>query len=48
MKREDLEKLAKPISTSFESFLNAFVSGTLDTEPIYPPFDFGKDANGTA
>jgi hypothetical protein len=41
MKREDLAKLAKPIATSFERFLNAFVSETLDIEPLYPPFDFG-------
>ena len=47
MKREDLEKLAKPVSTSFESFLNAFVSETLDTEPLYPPIDFGTGEDMT-
>jgi hypothetical protein len=41
MIREDLAKLAKPVAASFESFLNAFVSQTLDTEPLYPPFNFG-------
>jgi hypothetical protein len=39
---EDLAKLVKPIATSFGDFLQAFVSETLDTEPLYPPFDSGK------
>lgn len=36
MKREDLAKLAKPIAASFEEFLKAFVSETLDIKPLYP------------
>jgi hypothetical protein len=36
MKREDLAKLAKPIAASFEEFLRAFASGTLDIDPLYP------------
>ncbi len=36
MKREDLAKLAKPIAVSFEEFLKAFVSETLDIKPLYP------------
>jgi hypothetical protein len=36
MKREELEKLAKPIAPSFEDFLKSFVSETVDIEPIYP------------
>lgn len=36
MKREDLAKLAKPIAASFDEFLKAFVSETLDTRPLYP------------
>ncbi len=42
IRREDLAKLAKPIAASFEGFLEAFVSETLDIEPLYPPFDFGN------
>lgn len=42
MKREDLAKLAKPIAASFEDFLKKFVSETVDTEPLYPPLDFGN------
>jgi hypothetical protein len=41
MKLEDLAKLAKPIATSFENFLKAFVSETLNIKPLYPPSDFG-------
>jgi hypothetical protein len=36
MKREDLAKFAKPIAASFDEFLKAFVSETLDTTPLYP------------
>jgi hypothetical protein len=39
MKREELAKLAKPMAASFEDFLKAFASETVDTEPLYPPFD---------
>ena len=39
IKREDLAKLAKPIAVSFESFLNAFASETLDIKPLYPPLN---------
>jgi len=39
MKREDLAELAKPIAASFEDFLKAFASETVDIEPLYPPFD---------
>jgi len=42
MKREDLEKLAKPIAESFEKFLEGFVASALDRDPIYQPLDFGK------
>lgn len=42
MERDDLAELAKPIAPSFENFLQAFVSETLDIEPLYPPFDSGK------
>ena len=42
MKREDLAKLAKPIAHSFEAFLEAFVSGSLDIDPLYPPFESGN------
>jgi SMI1 / KNR4 family (SUKH-1) len=45
MKREELEKLAKPIAESFEKFLESFAASTLDRDPVYPPFDFGKGAN---
>jgi hypothetical protein len=45
MKREDLAKLAKPVATSFGDFLQGFVSGTLDIEPLYPPFDSGNERN---
>jgi hypothetical protein len=48
MAREDLSKLAKPIAESLDKFLEGFVAGTLDRKPLYRPFDFGKDANGTA
>jgi hypothetical protein len=48
MAREDLSKLAKPIAESLDKFLEGFVAGTLDRKPLYPPFDFGKDTNGTA
>jgi len=41
MKREELSKLAKPVAESFEDFLHKFAAATVDTEPIYPPFDFG-------
>jgi hypothetical protein len=41
MNREDLEKLAKTVSESFGDFLKLFASGSLDTKPLYPPFDFG-------
>jgi hypothetical protein len=41
-KREDLRKLAKPIAASFEDFLKAFVSDTLDIERLYRPFNFGN------
>jgi len=34
MNREDLVKLAKPIAASFDDFLKAFVSETLDIEPL--------------
>jgi hypothetical protein len=37
MKREDPAKLAKPIAHS-----EAFVSGSLDIEPLYPPFESGN------
>jgi hypothetical protein len=43
--REDLSKLAKPIADNFAEFLEGFIAGTLDREPIYPPFDFGKGSN---
>ena len=42
MKREDLAELAKPMAHSFEVFLEAFVSGSLDLEPLYPPFESGN------
>lgn len=45
IKREDLAGLAKPIAVSFESFLNAFASETLDIKPLYPPLNLGTDAN---
>ena len=48
MVREDLAKLTKPIADNFAQFLEGFVTGTLDREPIYPRFDFGKGSNGTA
>ena len=41
MNREDLSPLAKPVAASFEDFLQRFVAATVDTKPIYPPFDFG-------
>jgi hypothetical protein len=48
MVREDLAKLTKPIADNFEEFLEGFLAGTLDREPIYRPFDFGKGSHGTA
>ena len=39
MKRQDLEKLAKPVAVNFEDFLQKFVAGTLDLKPLYPPMD---------
>ena len=42
IKREDLARFAKPIAASFEGFLKAFVSETLDIEPLYSPFDSGN------
>jgi hypothetical protein len=42
MNRDDLAKLAKPIADSFDAFLEAFVSETLDIKPLYPPFEFGN------
>ncbi|GAC1641332.1 MAG: hypothetical protein NVS9B14_22960 [Candidatus Acidiferrum sp.] len=48
MKREDLEKLAKPVAASFTAFLESFALESLDTKPLYPPFNFGngeRDAN---
>lgn len=41
MPRDELSKLAKQVAVSFEDFLQRFVAATLDTEPLYPPFDFG-------
>jgi hypothetical protein len=38
MKREELEKLAKPIAESFGKFLERFAASTLDRDPVYPPF----------
>lgn len=48
MAPEDLSKLAKPIAESLDKFLEGFVAGALDRKPLYPPFDLGKDINGTA
>jgi SMI1 / KNR4 family (SUKH-1) len=45
MKREDLEKLAKPIAPSFDEFLTAFVSETLDITPLYPSDISGHSEN---
>lgn len=42
MEREDLAKLAKPVATSFGDFLQGFASETLDTKPLYPPFQSGN------
>ena len=47
MKREDLTKLAKPIAPLFHEFLQAFVSETLDTKPLYRPFNFGNAGEQT-
>jgi len=47
MKREDLAKLAKPIAASFEGFLKAFVSESLDIKPLYPPLNFGSTGDMT-
>jgi hypothetical protein len=38
MKREDPAKLANPIARSFEAFLEAFVSGSLDIDPLLSAF----------
>jgi hypothetical protein len=48
MAPEDLSKLAKPIAESLDKFLEGFVVGALDKEPVYPPFEFEKDVNGPA
>jgi hypothetical protein len=37
MQREDLAQLAKPVNGSFEDFLKAFASETVDAQPLYPP-----------
>jgi hypothetical protein len=42
MKREDLAKPAQPIAHSFEVFLEAFLSASLDSKPLYPPFESGS------
>jgi hypothetical protein len=47
MKREDLAKLAKPIAASFEDFLKAFVSESLDIKPLYPSLNFGSAGDMT-
>jgi hypothetical protein len=39
MKREDIVKLARPTVVSFEGFLGAYVSETLDIQPNYPGDD---------
>jgi hypothetical protein len=36
MKHKDIAKLAKRTATSFQYFLEAYASGTLDIEPLYP------------
>ena len=48
MALEDLSKLAEPIAESLDKFLEGFVAGALDRKPLYPPFEFGKDMNGSA
>jgi len=44
---EALAKLAKPVAPTFESFLEAFVTETLDTRPLYPPHNFGNTKDTT-
>jgi hypothetical protein len=39
IKREDIVTLAKPTAVSFEGFLRAYVSETLDIQPNYPGND---------
>jgi hypothetical protein len=39
IKREDIAKLAKPTAASFEEFLKAYESETLDIQPNYPGDD---------
>jgi hypothetical protein len=39
MSREELSRLAKPIAASFNFFLTAFISETLDLVPLYPRHD---------
>jgi SMI1 / KNR4 family (SUKH-1) len=48
MVREDLSKVTKEIAESFSKFLEGFVTGRLDREPIYRPFDLEKGSNETA
>jgi hypothetical protein len=47
MSREDLEKVAKTVSSSFGNFLELFASGSLDTKSLHSPFDFGDKKHDT-
>ena len=40
MKREELAKVAKPVAASFEDFLKAYASESLDIEPLCPDASF--------
>ena len=47
MAREELAKVAKPVASSFQDFLQAFVSESLDSKPLYPPFGWRTSSGQT-
>jgi hypothetical protein len=46
MNREDLKRLAKTVAGSFRDFLELLAFASLDTNPLYAPFDAGGEHDG--